>query len=96
MQSLSDARLELRDLRMELERRDNALREAEISRKALQAEVNNLKAVIDDEDDDEDEDEVSLNAQKEIIISRDQVKKCGKIKSKMLQKSLMSLVRKIQ
>ena len=74
MKSLSDARLELRDLRMDLERRDNALREAEMSRKALQAEVNNLKAVIDDEDDDEDEDEVSLNAQKEIIISRDQVK----------------------
>ena len=48
-----------------------------MSKKALQSEVNNLKAVIDAEDEEDDEEEVSLrevNAQKEIIISRDQVR----------------------
>ena len=48
-----------------------------MSKKVLQSEVNNLKAVIDAEDEEDDEEEVSLrevNAQKEIIISRDQVR----------------------
>ena len=48
-----------------------------MSKKALQSEVNNLKAVIDAVDEEDDEEEVSLrevNAQKEIIISRDQVR----------------------
>ena len=72
----SDAslRIQLKELKMELERRNADLSEAEMSKKSLQVEVANLKKVIDaEEDDDDDTDSESEvpSSTKQLILSRD-------------------------
>jgi len=81
-----EARVQLRELRMELERRNGQLEEAKmLSRRVSKANsVNGKITSVDDDDDDEDDDaeeedeededdEEELNAQKAIIIARDRV-----------------------
>ncbi len=64
---------------MELERKDVALKEVQLSKRSLQNEINALKGILDGEDinnegeieDDEDDDEEVEIAAKETIIARD-------------------------
>ena len=69
-----ETRVQLNELKMELERKDVALKEAHLGQRSLQNEINSLKGIIDDEGkkggDAEDEDE-NHEAAKETIIARD-------------------------
>lgn len=69
-QELVELRIQVKDLRMELERRDSEMRELAMAKKSLQNEVVNLKNIVDGAN--EDYSLRELASQKEIIISRDQ------------------------
>lgn len=64
-----ETRVQINELRMELERKDVALKEAQLGRSSLQNELNSLKGILNEDEDEDDEDE-DVRA-KETIIARD-------------------------